>query len=181
METKCWLDKTEWHPANIQSPPVLADEEDLDNVGYTNENLFDEGDEEPHNKYLDMDMIDESNEEENSTNGMTKYTTYDVNAEMQTDGPILGLTAINDNRWKNLDPTMSEALSREDKKHWEEAMHKELDGLRAMGTWEITDLPKGMNAVNMCWVLKIKTDANLIPTKFKASCQLEQWFPQESF
>ncbi|KAJ1040630.1 hypothetical protein NDA10_005558 [Ustilago hordei] len=29
----------EWHPANIQSPPVLADEEDLDNVGYTNENL----------------------------------------------------------------------------------------------------------------------------------------------
>ncbi|KAJ1581342.1 hypothetical protein NDA11_001399 [Ustilago hordei] len=68
METKCWLDKTEWHPANIQSPPALADEEDLDNVGYTNENLFDEGDEEPHNKYLDMDMIDESNEEENSTN-----------------------------------------------------------------------------------------------------------------
>ncbi|CCF54785.1 hypothetical protein NDA11_001135 [Ustilago hordei] len=47
-------------------------------------------------------------------------------------------------------------------------MCKELDGLKAMGMWEIIDLPKGMHAVDMCWVLKIKTDANLIPTKFKA-------------
>ena len=47
-------------------------------------------------------------------------------------------------------------------------MHKELDGLKAMDTWEIVDLPKGMHAVDTCWVLKIKTDANLILTKFKA-------------
>ena len=47
-------------------------------------------------------------------------------------------------------------------------MCKELDGLRAMGTWEIADLPKDMNAIDTHWVLKIKTDANLILTKFKA-------------
>ncbi|SPC62925.1 uncharacterized protein UHOD_11844 [Ustilago sp. UG-2017b] len=59
-------------------------------------------------------------------------------------------------------------MSGEDRKHWEEAMRKELDGLEVMGTWEIADLPKGANTVNTCWVLKIKTDANLVPTKFKA-------------
>ena len=69
---------------------------------------------------------------------------------------------------KNLDLTVSEALGGEDRKHWEEAMRKELDGLEAMGTWEITDLPKGANTINTCWVLKIQTDANLVPTKFKA-------------
>ncbi|KAJ1041133.1 hypothetical protein NDA10_002039 [Ustilago hordei] len=37
-----------------------------------------------------------------------------------------------------------------------------------MGTWEITNLPEGANTIDTCWVLKIKTDANLIPTKFKA-------------
>ena len=37
-----------------------------------------------------------------------------------------------------------------------------------MGTWEVTDLPIGMNTVDTKWVLKVKTDANLVPTKFKA-------------
>ncbi|SYW81527.1 uncharacterized protein UHO2_00051 [Ustilago hordei] len=55
-----------------------------------------------------------------------------------------------------------------DKRLWEEAMQKELEGLEAMGTWEVTDLPIGMNTVNTKWVLKVKTDANLVPTKFKA-------------
>ncbi|UTT87921.1 hypothetical protein NDA17_004201 [Ustilago hordei] len=59
-------------------------------------------------------------------------------------------------------------MSGEDRKHWEEAMRKELDGLEAMGMWEIVNLPKGANTVDMCWVLKIKTDANLVLTKFKA-------------
>ena len=74
---------------------------------------------------------------------------------------------MNHDRQRNLDPTVSEALSGEDKQHWKEAMCKELDGLRAMGTWEIANLLKGMNAVDTCWVLKIKMDADLIPTKFK--------------
>ncbi|KAJ1043544.1 hypothetical protein NDA10_005355 [Ustilago hordei] len=59
-------------------------------------------------------------------------------------------------------------MSGEDRKHWEEAMQKELDGLEAMGMWEIIDLLKGANTINMCWVLEIKTNANLVLTKFKA-------------
>ncbi|KAJ1021951.1 hypothetical protein NDA18_005188 [Ustilago nuda] len=69
---------------------------------------------------------------------------------------------------KNLDLTIHEAMSGEDRRHWEEAMRKKLDGLEVMGTWEIADLPKGANTVDTHWVLKIKTDANLVPTKFKA-------------
>ncbi|SYW74107.1 uncharacterized protein UHO2_00972 [Ustilago hordei] len=55
-----------------------------------------------------------------------------------------------------------------DKRLWEEAMQKELEGLEAMGTWEVMDLPVSMNTVDTKWVLKVKTDANLVPTKFKA-------------
>ncbi|SOV07320.1 uncharacterized protein UDID_18869 [Ustilago sp. UG-2017a] len=68
---------------------------------------------------------------------------------------------------RNLNPTVQEALAGEDKRFWEEAMRKELKGLEAMNTWETTDLLRDTNTVDMCWVLKIKTDANLIPTKYK--------------
>ncbi|SYW83672.1 uncharacterized protein UHO2_06868 [Ustilago hordei] len=40
----------------------------------------------------------------------------------------------------SLNPTVHEALARKDRRFWEEAMCKELDGLEAMGTWEMTDL-----------------------------------------
>ncbi|KAJ1603064.1 hypothetical protein NDA14_003286 [Ustilago hordei] len=40
--------------------------------------------------------------------------------------------------------------------------------LEAMGMWEVMDLPPGMNTVDTKWVLEVKTDANLVPTKFKA-------------
>ncbi|SOV06479.1 uncharacterized protein UDID_17481 [Ustilago sp. UG-2017a] len=69
---------------------------------------------------------------------------------------------------RNLKPTIREALAGEDKRFWEEAMHKELKGLEAMNTWETTNLPRDTNTVDTRWVLKIKTDANLIPTKYKA-------------
>ena len=47
METKCWSDKTEWKPVNIHPPPALADEGDIDDLGYTDMNLFDEWEEVP--------------------------------------------------------------------------------------------------------------------------------------
>ena len=68
---------------------------------------------------------------------------------------------------KNLNPTVWEALTGEDRSVWKEAIRKELEGLEAMGTWEITDLLHSMNTVDTRWVLKVKTDANLIPTKYK--------------
>ena len=36
-----------------------------------------------------------------------------------------------------------------------------------MGMWEIANLPPGMNTIDTCWVLKIKTVANMVPMKFK--------------
>ncbi|SAM70230.1 uncharacterized protein UBRO_21042 [Ustilago bromivora] len=78
------------------------------------------------------------------------------------------LKATGTRQEKNLDPTVREALSGPDRGLWEQAMQKELEGLEAMGTWEVTDLLPGKNTVNTCWVLKIKTDADLIPTKYKA-------------
>ena len=80
-----------------------------------------------------------------------------------------GLTATRAEKGKkDLNPTICEVLAGEDKRLWEEAMCKELDSLEAMGTWEITNLPWGMNTVDPRWVLKIKTDINMIPTKYKA-------------
>ncbi|KAJ1572422.1 hypothetical protein NDA11_003902 [Ustilago hordei] len=40
----------------------------------------------------------------------------------------------------NLTPTMKEALTSEDAQQWQEAICKELDGLEAMGTWEVVDV-----------------------------------------
>ncbi|CCF47918.1 hypothetical protein NDA11_001482 [Ustilago hordei] len=71
------------------------------------------------------------------------------------------------NEYIDMGPTV-DMEERLDKRFWEEAMQKELEGLETMGTWEVTNLPPGMNTINTRWVLKIKTDANLVPTKFKA-------------
>ncbi|UTT91826.1 hypothetical protein NDA17_003037 [Ustilago hordei] len=113
-----------------------------------------------------MDM--ETDSEERLSGGMVEVMEQGPIAEAQIDSKAFGLVAMQPEWRKNLDPTIHEAMNGEDRKHWEEAMQKELDGLEAMGTWEIADLLKGANTIDMCWVLKIKTDANLVPTKFKA-------------
>ncbi|SPC63572.1 related to retrotransposon protein [Ustilago sp. UG-2017b] len=41
----------------------------------------------------------------------------------------------------NLTLTLKEALASDDVQQWQEAIRKELDGLEAMGTWEIVDVP----------------------------------------
>ncbi|CCF48135.1 hypothetical protein NDA11_005420 [Ustilago hordei] len=92
----------------------------------------------------------------------------DHDAETWINDQTLGLVATSIKKGINLNPTIWEALAREDKRLWEEAMQKELEGLEAMGTWVITDLSQGVNTVDTWWVLKIKMDANLVPTKFKA-------------
>ena len=115
-----------------------------------------------------MDNVDETDGGQTSDEVAKEAIEHNTIANRWNDNKLYGFMATNDNERKNLDPTISEALSREDKKHWEEAMRKELDGLKAMGTWEVANLPKGMNTIDMHWVLKIKTDANLVSTKFKA-------------
>ena len=95
--------------------------------------------------------------EEIPNEDVSKSIKHNPNAETWIDDRLFGLTATNTGKEKNLDPTVWEALAGEDRRHWEEAMRKELDGLEAMGTWEIADLPKGTNTVDTQWVLKIKT------------------------
>ena len=164
MESKCWSDRTEWRPVNTQTPPLMTTKEDIENLGYMEENLFDEVDREPLMEYIDMDL----SPEDESSKRTVKEAEHELVAETQIDDKLFGLIATHLEWRRNLDPTVHEALGGEDRKHWEEAMRKELDGLEVMGTWEITNLPKGVNMVDTCWVLKIKMDSNLIPTKFKA-------------
>ncbi|SPC65168.1 related to retrotransposon protein [Ustilago sp. UG-2017b] len=153
---------------SIRPPPVPTVEDDLDDLGYTEENLFDEREQEPLEEYIDMESalegeeLEESRIEDEAPNGGPKER------EEYTPVPPEKRAARAEEGKKNLNPTVHEALAGEDRRFWEEAMRKELDGLEVMGTWEITDLPRGMNTVDARWVLKIKTDANMIPTKYKA-------------
>ncbi|KAJ1018426.1 hypothetical protein NDA18_006580 [Ustilago nuda] len=68
----------------------------------------------------------------------------------------------------NLTPTIKEALASEDAQQWQEAIHKELDGLEAMGTWEVVDVLLNTKLVDSKMVLWLKLDANGIPIRHKA-------------
>ncbi|SYW78879.1 uncharacterized protein UHO2_02891 [Ustilago hordei] len=68
----------------------------------------------------------------------------------------------------NLTPTLKEALASDDAQQWQEAIRKELDGLEAMGTWEIVDVPPNTRLVDSKIVLRLKLDADGIPVQHKA-------------
>ncbi|SOV08353.1 uncharacterized protein UDID_17359 [Ustilago sp. UG-2017a] len=68
----------------------------------------------------------------------------------------------------NLDPTLGEAMNGEDTQLWKEAIRKELEGLEAMGTWEVVNHPPGVPLVDSKVVLQLKLDADGVPIKHKA-------------
>ncbi|SYW77682.1 uncharacterized protein UHO2_02490 [Ustilago hordei] len=68
----------------------------------------------------------------------------------------------------NLDPTLGEAMDGEDAQLWKEAIRKELEGLEAMGTWEVVHQPPGVPLVDSKIVLRLKLDADGVPVKHKA-------------
>ncbi|SOV04448.1 uncharacterized protein UDID_17091 [Ustilago sp. UG-2017a] len=68
----------------------------------------------------------------------------------------------------NLDPTLGEAMNSEDAQLWKEAIRKELEGLKAMGTWEVVHQPPGVPLVDSKVVLRLKLDADGVPVKHKA-------------
>ncbi|SOV04777.1 uncharacterized protein UDID_17184 [Ustilago sp. UG-2017a] len=68
----------------------------------------------------------------------------------------------------NLDPTLGEAMKGEDTQLWKEAIRKELEGLEAMGTWEVVNHPPGVPLVDSKVVLRLKLDADGVPIKHKA-------------
>ncbi|KAJ1573830.1 hypothetical protein NDA15_004779 [Ustilago hordei] len=67
----------------------------------------------------------------------------------------------------NLDPTLGEAMNGEDAQLWKEAIRKELEGLKAMGTWEVVHQPPGVPLVDSKVVLRLKLDADGVPVKHK--------------
>ncbi|SOV06214.1 uncharacterized protein UDID_19480 [Ustilago sp. UG-2017a] len=67
----------------------------------------------------------------------------------------------------NLDPTLGEAMNSEDTQLWKEAIQKELEGLEAMGTWEVVHQPPGVPLVDSKVVLQLKLDADGVPIKHK--------------
>ncbi|KAJ1580951.1 hypothetical protein NDA15_001382 [Ustilago hordei] len=129
------------------------------------EDLFDEDDQDPLSEYMSMETI--------LGEGEHKEPRYEAQNSFG-----LVMTGFKKEE-RNLNPTVWEALAGEDKRFWEEAMCKELKGLEAMNTWETTDLPCDTNTVDTRWVLKIKTDANLIPTKYKARLVAQGFMQRE--
>lgn len=69
---------------------------------------------------------------------------------------------------QSLTPSVKEALSGPDALRWRQAIKSEIGGLQDMGTWEEVDAPDGALLVDSKLVLRIKTDANGIPVKYKA-------------
>ena len=55
--------------------------------------------------------------------------------------------------------SLPEAKKRPDWPLWEKAIEEELASLKAAGTWEVVDAPKGVNVVGSKWVFRAKKDA----------------------
>ncbi|KAJ1590163.1 hypothetical protein NDA12_004721 [Ustilago hordei] len=60
------------------------------------------------------------------------------------------------------------AVDSTDAQLWKEAIRKELEGLEAMGTWEVVHQPPGVPLVDSKVVLRLKLDADGVPVKHKA-------------
>ena len=65
-------------------------------------------------------------------------------------------------------PTYEEALKRPDWPKWEDAISKELESLKASGTYQLVERPPGANVVGSKWVLRIKKNSAGEVEKYKA-------------
>ena len=67
------------------------------------------------------------------------------------------------------DPTTyEEAISRPDAALWIKAMQAEIDSLTLAGTYDVTELPQGLQAIGGKWVFRTKRGANGEIVKYKA-------------
>ena len=65
-------------------------------------------------------------------------------------------------------PSYEEAQKLPDWPKWEDAINKELDNLKATGTWELVKRPTDTNVVDSKWVLRIKKNSAGEVEKYKA-------------
>ena len=69
---------------------------------------------------------------------------------------------------EGLEPIYEEACKQPDWPKWDQAIHKELEGLEKTGTWELVEWPSDTNVVNNQWVLRMKKNAAGEIEKYKA-------------
>jgi hypothetical protein len=64
--------------------------------------------------------------------------------------------------------SLREALESPESAKWRQAMDEEMESLRAHGTWHLTSLPPGHNAIDCRWVYALKQNADGAVTRYKA-------------
>ena len=64
--------------------------------------------------------------------------------------------------------TVAEALARQDKEKWLNAMNEEMESLHANDVWDLIELPKGRKAIGSKWVFKLKVNAEGVVERYKA-------------
>ena len=70
---------------------------------------------------------------------------------------------------KNLEPrSLSEALSGENGKDWNNAMANEINSLKENEVWDLVTLPEGRKTIGCKWVFKTKIDADGEIDRYKA-------------
>ena len=69
---------------------------------------------------------------------------------------------------KTIPRSVEDARACEEAEEWEKAMKSELDNLKKMKTWELTDLPPGRTAIGSRMVFNKKQDAKRCVREFKA-------------
>ncbi|CAI7816848.1 unnamed protein product [Closterium sp. NIES-54] len=56
--------------------------------------------------------------------------------------------------------TLKEVLESSDAEEWKKAMESELKSIEENGTWELVELPEGLNAITSKWLFKINSNAD---------------------
>ncbi|SOV08247.1 uncharacterized protein UDID_11090 [Ustilago sp. UG-2017a] len=130
---------------DVQTPPALAGEEDFHDLGYTEETLFDETDQEPMDEYMSIETIAKTEEEEIMEEGAMNPFEGLPNPETWEDNSVFGLTTTGVGDKKNLDPTVHKALAgldrgvmgpdvQEELKSYEE---RPCAGIVGLGKWRV--------------------------------------------
>jgi hypothetical protein len=106
----------------------------------------------------------------NRGGGLPSSRARDAAARHQALGAMIVLSAAAEGvQTVEDDPvTYSQAMSRSDSDQWEAAMEAELDSIHRTGTWVLTDLPKGRQAIGSKWEFKIKRKADGSVDRYKA-------------
>jgi hypothetical protein len=169
LEHQSWADRTEFIPALEASTIIPGDDDEVSDLRYSENDEHFEEYQAPLDDLLELDENSNGTEQE-------RPKQEDHKDLWSPERYLFNTTNI---KPANLAPTVKQALEGPDALHWRAAIKKELDGLETMGTWEVVDRPKDTNVVGSKMILKVKTDANMIPIKYKARFVAQGFSQQE--